>query len=97
MEDIGGTVSDPVVSFKIIGEDEPFLAQLYAKQLSANEKLSLQAGTMMKVRVAKVEGIIIINHQSLSYMHDQQSSFIIIIINHHHYHYHNYHHLYQIR
>jgi hypothetical protein len=56
VEDIGGTVSDPIVSFKIIGEDEPFLAQLFAKQLSANEKMSLQTGTMMKVRVAKVEG-----------------------------------------
>ena len=56
VEDIGGTVSDPRVSFKIIGRDGPFIAGMSAKSLSSAEKMALQAGSMMKVVVTKVEG-----------------------------------------
>ena len=56
VDDIGGSMTDPVVSFKVIGSDGPFMAGMSAKSLSSAEKLALQAGSMIKVMVTKVDG-----------------------------------------
>ena len=63
VDDFGGTVNNPTVSFKVLGADGPFTVDMPTKRLSTTEKLALQAGSLMKVVVTKVDGRMI--HRSI--------------------------------
>jgi predicted RNA-binding protein with RPS1 domain len=56
VDDIVGSIADPTAVFKIKGFDTPYTAKMSTGSLRPNEKLALQAGSVMKVVVTKADG-----------------------------------------
>jgi len=56
VDDIRGSVSDPMVSFLIKNEGKTTKASMSTKSLSSTERLALQAGSVMQVYVSKMDG-----------------------------------------
>ena len=65
VEDIGGSVGEPMISLKIIGRDGPFMASMQAKGLSANEKLALQTGEYFLIYICNFH---VLSHLLLIYI-----------------------------
>ena len=56
VDDIGGSVSDPIISLKVIGNDGPYYASMTANSLTLQQRMVLQTGAIVKVTVTNVEG-----------------------------------------
>eukprot|EP01041_Mallomonas_annulata_P007472 gene7472-15292_t len=56
VEDVGGPLNNPTVTFKFKNDDKDAIATLPAKSLSPIERLALQEGAVVQVCISKIDG-----------------------------------------